>query len=578
MMMARYWGGAVVVAIALLVWVPRLSGPIDLRWDGGVYYLLGTSLAEGHGYRIPSEPGSPEALQYPPLLPAVVALYERVLGTSDPAIVAPWLRKSYAGLFIVYGLAILALARRCLGPGFAVMATALCLFQVMTIFLSDLLFAELPFALVSVVFALVAGSDKLETRSWWQEAGSFVLASVGFLLRTAGLALLGAWVLEALVRRRWWLVALRGALALVPFVAWQAYVAHVRGSQEYAHPVYEYQRAPYQYYNVSYAENLFLVDPFRPELGSMNAITLATRMIANVPSLLVAVGETVSTRKGYWERVLIGPQERLLGRTVIPKNLVLIPILLLTAVVGVGIAVLVRRKAWLMVFIVLGSLGLTCMTPWPAQFTRYLSGMAPFLTICALLGFSVMHTALADRRFGITALRLAATALLALAFVMEAFSATKMFRERWSDEAKTVASKSDQTGSPLFFHDRTWQRWEETAAWVGAHASPDAIVATSAPHFFYLRTGLRAILPPMEADPARARRLLEMVPASYVIVDDLEFVDISRRYARPAVEGDPTHWRVVYSKAGTKTYQHVVSAECVQENVIFHPAQPASSK
>jgi hypothetical protein len=55
-------------------------------------------------------------------------------------------------------------------------------------------------------------------------------------------------------------------------------------------------------------------------------------------------------------------------------------------------------------------------------------------------------------------------------------------------------------------------------------------------------------------------------------------VDISRRYARPAVEGDPTHWRVVYSKAGTKTYQHVVSAECVQENVIFHPAQPASSK
>ena len=367
---------------------------------------------------------------------------------------------------------------------------------------------------------------------------------------------------------------LRGARwLLVPFVAWQAYVAHVRASQEYAHPAYEYQRAPYQYYNVSYAENLFLVDPFRPELGSMNASTLATRMIANVPSLLVAVGETVSTRKGYWERVLIGPQERLLGRTVIPKNLVLIPILLLTAVVGVGIAVLVRRKAWLMVFIVLGSLGLTCMTPWPAQFTRYLSGMAPFLTICALLGFSVMHTALADRRFGITALRLAATALLALAFVMEAFSATKMFRERWSDEAKTVASKSDQTGSPLFFHDRTWQRWEETAAWVGAHASPDAIVATSAPHFFYLRTGLRAILPPMEADPARARRLLEMVPASYVIVDELEFVDISRRYARPAVEGDPTHWRVVYSKAGTKTYQHVVSAECVQENVIFDPAR-----
>src|SRR5437762_9157703 len=113
----RYWAEAVVVAIALLLWAPRLSGPIDLRWDGGVYYILGTSLATGHGYRILSEPGSPEALQYPPLLPVVVALYQRVLGTTDPAVVAQWLRISYAAIFLAYALAALALARRYLGAG-----------------------------------------------------------------------------------------------------------------------------------------------------------------------------------------------------------------------------------------------------------------------------------------------------------------------------------------------------------------------------------------------------------------------------------------------------------------------------
>jgi hypothetical protein len=32
--------GLLVVAL----WVPRLQGPIDLRWDGGVYYVLGTSI------------------------------------------------------------------------------------------------------------------------------------------------------------------------------------------------------------------------------------------------------------------------------------------------------------------------------------------------------------------------------------------------------------------------------------------------------------------------------------------------------------------------------------------------------
>src|SRR5438876_8035676 len=154
----RYRAEAVVVAIALLLWAPRLTGPIDLRWDGGVYYVLGTSLATGHGYRILSEPGSPEALQYPPLLAAAVALHEWALGTTNPNVVAPWLRKLYFVIFVAYALAVLALAKRHLRPWFALAAAALCLLQIMTIFLSDLLFAELPFALVSVLFVLVAAS------------------------------------------------------------------------------------------------------------------------------------------------------------------------------------------------------------------------------------------------------------------------------------------------------------------------------------------------------------------------------------------------------------------------------------
>ena len=140
----RYWAEAVVVAIAFLLWAPRLTGPIDLRWDAGVYYVLGTSLATGHGYRILSEPGSPEALQYPPLLPAIVAVHEWALGTTNPDVVAPWLRKLYFVIFVAYALAVLALARRHLRPWFALAATTLCLLQIQTIFLSDLLFAELP--------------------------------------------------------------------------------------------------------------------------------------------------------------------------------------------------------------------------------------------------------------------------------------------------------------------------------------------------------------------------------------------------------------------------------------------------
>jgi hypothetical protein len=53
--------------VIVCLWIPRWAGPLDLRWDGAVYYVLGTSIAEGKGYRLLHEPGEIEAIQYPPL-------------------------------------------------------------------------------------------------------------------------------------------------------------------------------------------------------------------------------------------------------------------------------------------------------------------------------------------------------------------------------------------------------------------------------------------------------------------------------------------------------------------------------
>ena len=85
--------------------------------------------------------------------------------------------------------AALALARRYLHADFAVLAVALSLLQINSLFISDLLFTEIPFALFSVLFVLVALDDRLASRRWLREPLSFVLVTAGFLLRTAGLAL-----------------------------------------------------------------------------------------------------------------------------------------------------------------------------------------------------------------------------------------------------------------------------------------------------------------------------------------------------------------------------------------------------
>ena len=108
----------------LLLWAPRLRGPIDLRYDAGVYYLLGSSLADGRGYRLLNEPGEIEAVQYPPLLPAVVAAAQLALGTRDSVVVGHALRLVFLGVSLASACTAYALARAFLGPGLALLAAA----------------------------------------------------------------------------------------------------------------------------------------------------------------------------------------------------------------------------------------------------------------------------------------------------------------------------------------------------------------------------------------------------------------------------------------------------------------------
>src|SRR5246127_1158879 len=124
--------------LVIVSWLPRLSGPIDLRWDGAVYYILGTSLAEGKGYRLLNEPGEILEVQYPPLLPLIVAAHQRVLGTSDPIIVGQSLRLSFFLIFIFYIVGIYLVLRIHLPLKYAFVGTLLCLFNLHTYLMSDL--------------------------------------------------------------------------------------------------------------------------------------------------------------------------------------------------------------------------------------------------------------------------------------------------------------------------------------------------------------------------------------------------------------------------------------------------------
>src|SRR5262249_16707305 len=145
---------AALMVLALALWIPWMRGPIDLRWDAGVYYILGTSLAEGKGYRLLSEPGDPQEVQYPPLLPLFIAAQQHLLGTSDLVVVGKWLRFAYQLMLMGCAALTYLLALRWVPRWSALLASVIFLLSLHTYFMGSLAFAEMPFALVSLLFLL----------------------------------------------------------------------------------------------------------------------------------------------------------------------------------------------------------------------------------------------------------------------------------------------------------------------------------------------------------------------------------------------------------------------------------------
>ena len=549
---AVYW--IIVVAVAVILWIPRLSGPIDLRWDGSVYYVLGTSLSTGAGYRIISEPGCPEALQYPPLLPGIIAMYQRVFHSTDPAIVGPPLRISYAALFVTYGVLVFALATRYLVAPLALVATLVCLLHHSMIFFSDILCAELPFAVITVAlaFAMTRGGCSRPRR---RELVLLGLATVGFALRTAGIALFAALILEPLARRRWALASIRAAIAIVPIAVWQLYIEGVRSSAEYRHPAYEYQRAPYLFYNVSYAENASLVDPNRPELGRASAGTMITRSLNNLPRVGEAIGESVTAYDFYWRLAFSQLQRCLFKREVIPVGLVSLAIIMFAILTFLGFIILIVQNDWRLVSIGVASIALVCATPWAFQFERYLAPMGAILTIAMVVAVSELPRILLSRRstrLVVLFQRWLFVPLFGGVLLLQAYTLWKIFQERSRNGAMYVATPG--VVAPHFFsHDQVWFGWEEAVAWLKANAPSDAIIATSASHLCYLYTGRKGVAPPVEHNPSRTRRLLESVPVSYVIVD--------RSCDLPAIETGSQAWQLVKQFHGTRLYVRRVGSD-----------------
>lgn len=88
---------------------------------------------------------------------------------------------------------------------------------------------------------------------------------------------------------------------------------------------------------------------------------------------------------------------------------------------------------------------------------------------------------------------------------------------------------------------------ESGLQWLVTHAAPRAIVVVSMPHWVYLKTGLKSIMAPLDTGPQKTERLIDAVPATYVILDQFLFFN---KQLPVAVRNFPEKWRLVYASPG----------------------------
>jgi hypothetical protein len=382
------------------------------------------------------------------------------------------------------------------------------------------------------------------------------LAGAAFLLRSAGVALLGAWIADNLLRRQW-----RRALASVIVSAvcvggWQVYVWHVKRDPLYVQPAYPYQRAAYQFYNVGYVENLLYVDPFKPELGRISARDFAARVGGNFRVLPARLGATVCYISDHFYDWL---QSRLHIR-LSPRVVYWLPSLF-GVLSFVGLALLVARRQWLLPLYVGGSVIVMSVTPWPAQYLRYLWPLAPLVSIAAAIAIAAGREALARgvRRVNPMFIQTPAIAIASIMLGLEAFSCVAQFRKDHLP-VKYRDPDGQEIRYSLFGYDRFWTAHDAALDWLAAHSDSGDVVVTSSPQWLFIRIGRKAVMPPFEDDPALTQKLIDSVPAKYVVVDDI--FTWGRRYLQPMVERFPERWKRVYGgDTGSTTVYERISAQ-----------------
>jgi hypothetical protein len=426
------------VVVFLAAVLSITSWPVGAFEDDAIYTVLGKALASGEGYRMINLPGAPHATHYPPGYPFLLSLLWRAWPEFPDNVVL--FKFVNALLLAAAAFGAFLLVRRRLGHGSVI--SALIAFAAIAVMplpqLAGLVLSE-PLFVAGLFFTLLAFERAASTGSMRDAAVAGALLGALCLVRTVGVAAVGAAVLVLLARRQFRTTIVLVAMTAVFVVPWQMWVgAH---ESELA-PILDGKYGPYF---------SWMVDGYRAG-GADFAREVVLRNLADIGSSL---SFRVMPVELSWLRLL--------------------SLSLLLSILIAGLVLLFKRLPALVLFC---AFYVALLIAWPFHPYRFLLALWPVLVIAAAAAIHALWhwqaRTVANRSF-----RMVALGVVGFVFAGHVAYNVQAYREgAWIDLQRRVGVGA----GPL-------------VEWVMAYTQPDDVISSQQDVLVYLYTGRRAVPP-----------------------------------------------------------------------------------
>lgn len=478
---------------------------VNLGGDTASYYILGQAIASGEGFTNIHTKEKLSHNHFPPGYPLIIGAASKVISNDILFI------KRLNGFFLFLSIVFLFLLLFKITSNYHIpfITSLFVLFNFHILSYSVIMMSEIPYLFFStlVLWLLLKIDLKSPVHKNWMFFVLIVLIAFSYHIRSLGIALFAGIAGYLLITKNWKYFSTLVIGFIVLSLPWFIRNQSLGGN--------------------SYSKQLFLKNPYRPELGQMEFLDWFKRIWINLERYVAR--EIPGGTLNFIEITDPGSSENLLDWII---GVIVISIMVF------GLLKL-KRSVRIILFYIVTYFAILLLWPDVWYGVRFLLPLVPLLTFLLVNGLYELILVLDKRVF-----KLKNQLIIPLAFVALSLVAAKLYGDK-SDQKLQRQSKAT--------FNTSYQNYFKMANWIRENSSDTAVVCCRKGQLFYIYSNRYVTSYKNTLDIEEQIEYLISKQATYVVLDNLGYSS-TQRYLFPAIKRYPNKFKEVLSLKDPDTY------------------------